>query len=303
MRTRTRPPREWRGRSRARRGWGCRCASTRSGSACRAPAARRWWPGRSAPSLRRSPGRASARRGWPASRRPASVPTPVPSALRRTYSRSVVQGGVRVNGLGHCRDPVEARYKGGAGPAPIGAAATRKAPPKTATAREPRHTNWKFPLAPGRLGAGRRDSAAECAAQVHAAPGTTTRRGKAPVHRSVPAALIATLLAAAVASAAPGTVDTTFGTSGKVTTSFGRTSADIYALVLQPDSKIVVAGWDGNLMAFALARYGTNGSLDTTFGTRGEVTTALGIDTYGASTVLLQPNGKVVEGGNICQAY
>src|SRR5215510_11432109 len=102
------------------------------------------------------------------------------------------------------------------------------------------------------------------------------KRGKAPVHRSVPAALIATLLATAVASATPGTVDTTFGTSGKVITSFGSGSADIYALVLQPDSKIVVAGWDSNLAAFALARYGTNGSLDTTFGTSGKVTTVLG---------------------------
>src|SRR5437870_4521249 len=51
-----------------------------------------------------------------------------------------------------------------------------------------------------------------------------------------------------------GTLDLTFGTGGKVTTDFGGFD-DAFALALQTDGKIVVAGSDGS--DFALARYET----------------------------------------------
>ena len=110
-------------------------------------------------------------------------------------------------------------------------------------------------------------------------------------------ALFATLMASATSSAAPGSLDTTFGAGGKVTTSFSG-SADMNALVVQPDGKLVAAGWDASQSAFGLARYNTSGSLDSTFGTGGTVSTPIGADTYGASALVLQSDGKLVAAGN-----
>src|SRR5213080_4030233 len=154
------------------------------------------------------------------------------------------------------------------------------------------------------------DSARELLQQVHAAgvssdlrgkPGTTRELRKAPVRMiRVAATLIATLIAAAAASAAPGSLDSTFGAGGKTTTSFGTGSADIYALVLQPDGKLVAAGnaWKDSVDAdFAVVRYNTNGSLDATFGAGGKVTTSIGSDEDDAYALALQPDGKLVAAG------
>ncbi len=90
-----------------------------------------------------------------------------------------------------------------------------------------------------------------------------------------------------------GSLDTSFGTGGKVTTDFGGTD-QAWAAVLQPDGKIVAAGLAS--ADFALARYNTNGSLDTSFGTGGKVTTSFeGSDQ--ARAVVLQPDGKIVAVG------
>src|SRR5947199_260120 len=152
------------------------------------------------------------------------------------------------------------------------------------------------------------DSARELLQQVHAAgvwsdlrgkPGTVMDLRKAPGRMiRVAATLIATLIAAAAASAAPGSLDSTFGAGGKTTTSFGTGSADIYALVLQPDGKLVAAGSDVSQSAFALVRYNANGSLDPTFGMSGTASTPIGIDTSGASALVLQSDGKLVAAGN-----
>src|SRR6266436_3365985 len=70
-----------------------------------------------------------------------------------------------------------------------------------------------------------------------------------------------------------GSLDGSFGTAGQVTTSFG--GGDLAGPVaLQDDGKIVAAGVAGG--RFALARYETDGSLDPTFGTAGQVTTSFG---------------------------
>src|SRR5439155_1000972 len=74
--------------------------------------------------------------------------------------------------------------------------------------------------------------------------------------------------------------------------------ADIYALVLQPDGKLVAAGSDVSQSAFALVRYNANGSLDPTFGMSGTASTPVGIDTSGASALVLQSDGKLVAAGN-----
>jgi uncharacterized delta-60 repeat protein len=96
--------------------------------------------------------------------------------------------------------------------------------------------------------------------------------------------------------AAAGDLDPTFGTGGIVTTDFGNTPDDGQEVAVQPDGKIVVAGYRGS--DFAVARYNVDGSLDATFGTGGLVVT----DLYGnsrdiAGGMALQPDGKIVLAG------
>src|SRR6476661_376555 len=92
-----------------------------------------------------------------------------------------------------------------------------------------------------------------------------------------------------------GSLDATFGTGGKVTTDFGLGSQGS-GLAIQPNGKIVMVG--GANQDFGVARYNENGSLDTTFGTGGTVTTDFG-GYESASAALIQPDGKIVTVGNI----
>jgi uncharacterized delta-60 repeat protein/uncharacterized repeat protein (TIGR01451 family) len=107
-----------------------------------------------------------------------------------------------------------------------------------------------------------------------------------------------------------GTLDPSFGTSGKVVTNFttrpwGDSDDVAKAVVIQPDGKIVVAGTSSDKSFtsydFALARYDSDGSLDTSFGTGGKVTTDLGsilgtVYDYGQAAVL-QSDGKIIVAG------
>lgn len=100
---------------------------------------------------------------------------------------------------------------------------------------------------------------------------------------------------------ADGSQDTLFGSSGRVVTNFGVGATEqALALVLQPDGKIAVAGRstkNGNF-DFALARYESNGAIDTTFGTAGLVTTDFGGSVDRAFAMALQPDGKLVVVGD-----
>ncbi|MDO9372199.1 MAG: Calx-beta domain-containing protein [Gammaproteobacteria bacterium] len=96
-----------------------------------------------------------------------------------------------------------------------------------------------------------------------------------------------------------GSLDTTFGSSGKVTTNFFSGRDGVYAIALQPDGKIVVAGTAGigTIGDFALARYTTNGSLDTLFGTAGKVTTDFSGGLDEARGLVIQADNKIVVAG------
>src|SRR6185312_12779398 len=98
-----------------------------------------------------------------------------------------------------------------------------------------------------------------------------------------------------------GTLDATFGTGGKVTTDFGS-AEQAFAVAVQPDGKIVVAG--GGATGFELARYNADGSLDGTFGAGGKVTTrfGLGLPFTRAHAIVLQPDGKIVVAGTATSA-
>ena len=97
-----------------------------------------------------------------------------------------------------------------------------------------------------------------------------------------------------------GSLDLSFGTGGKVITSFGSDQSRARSLILQPDGKLVAAGSSGNISNydFALARYNSNGSLDLSFGTGGKVITPIGSSTDYAHSLILQPDGKLVAAGS-----
>ncbi|PYS98597.1 MAG: hypothetical protein DMF63_15490 [Acidobacteria bacterium] len=95
-----------------------------------------------------------------------------------------------------------------------------------------------------------------------------------------------------------GSLDPTFDGDGKVTTPVGMYNDIATAVALQPDGKIVVAGYIiDSVVSFALVRYHPNGSLDNTFDSDGKVTTSIGTSNDSAYAVALQPNGKIVAAG------
>ena len=93
---------------------------------------------------------------------------------------------------------------------------------------------------------------------------------------------------------ADGSLDSSFGSGGKVTAGVvGRA----FAVALQRDGKIVVAGDAPLTQDFALARYNTDGSLDSSFGIGGQLTTDIAGTANVALNVVLQPNGAIVASG------
>jgi len=123
--------------------------------------------------------------------------------------------------------------------------------------------------------------------------------------RALAAALAVFALAAAPAAAAPGDLDSSFSNDGRVST---LTSPDTFvarAVAVQPDGRIVVAGYSCDTgtcgptgdSSFRLVRYTADGGLDTDFGDGGMVTTAIGAGRSQAYDVLLLPDGRIVAGG------
>ena len=98
---------------------------------------------------------------------------------------------------------------------------------------------------------------------------------------------------------ANGTLDSSFSSTGKVITPIGSGDDYAYGIALQPDGKIVVAGYcsNGANLDFCLARYLANGTLDTSFGSTGKVITPIAGGNDVANSVALQPDGKIVVAG------
>jgi uncharacterized delta-60 repeat protein len=96
-----------------------------------------------------------------------------------------------------------------------------------------------------------------------------------------------------------GTLDTSFGTGGKLTTDIAGSTDFAGSVVVQGDGKIFAAGRafvNGDFHS-ALARYNSNGSLDTTFGTGGKLTNIFGVDSEAVNSLAVQPDGKIVAAG------
>jgi uncharacterized delta-60 repeat protein len=89
---------------------------------------------------------------------------------------------------------------------------------------------------------------------------------------------------------ADGTLDSTFGGDGKVTTDFEEGWGEALAMAIQADGKIVAAGYEAYGNTGILVRYNTDGTLDSTFGQDGDGTCMGGEHTG----VAIQADGKIV---------
>lgn len=111
-----------------------------------------------------------------------------------------------------------------------------------------------------------------------------------------------------------GEKDNSFGTAGEMATNINSRGNDDQGrgVAIQPDGKIIVAGhadvsihtfsgedeFFSRTDDFALARYTSNGTLDTTFGTNGTVLTDFFNSSYDeAFAVALEADGKIVAAG------
>jgi len=107
---------------------------------------------------------------------------------------------------------------------------------------------------------------------------------------------------AAVRYLSNGTIDTSFGVAGKVSTDFGDQNFDrARSAALQSDGRIVAAGFaisqNGGVQNFSVARYTSNGVLDTTFSGDGKTQIDFGNCCQSAMKVLLQSDGKIITVG------
>lgn len=101
-----------------------------------------------------------------------------------------------------------------------------------------------------------------------------------------------------------GTLDTTFGTGGKVITDLSNQWGSVdeaRAVVLQPDGKIVVGGTAAEV-EFGLARYLPNGQLDPSFGNAGKINQHM-VGRANLRGLAIQADGSIVavgESGPCC---
>jgi uncharacterized delta-60 repeat protein len=117
---------------------------------------------------------------------------------------------------------------------------------------------------------------------------------------------VAVVLAlASIVHAAPGDLDPTFGTGGKVVgSSFAYPGAMVIRDgVIQPDGRIVIVG-DGFALGtgamITIARLESDGSVDASFGNGGAVTVLLGGSGYDmARAVEVEPDGRILVAGQI----
>ncbi|HEU4388442.1 MAG TPA: delta-60 repeat domain-containing protein [Blastocatellia bacterium] len=95
-----------------------------------------------------------------------------------------------------------------------------------------------------------------------------------------------------------GLLDTTFG-GGKVVLDIGRFSFGS-DLALLPNGQILVVGYVSfdTREDFVLARYDADGTLDRSFGSNGIVTTDMFGGNDRARAVIVQPDGRIIVGGN-----
>ena len=97
-----------------------------------------------------------------------------------------------------------------------------------------------------------------------------------------------------------GSLDATFGNGGLVMTHFGRGEDYATGVAINPSNGkiVVVGGCAGENEDVCLARYNTDGSLDSNFGLGGKVVTPVTTSWDKAKGVAIQPDGKIVVVGD-----
>jgi uncharacterized delta-60 repeat protein len=93
---------------------------------------------------------------------------------------------------------------------------------------------------------------------------------------------------------ADGSLDASFGTGGTV---LGGVTGRAFAVAIQPDGRILVAGDDTATENFRLARYLPDGRLDPSFGSGGQVLTDIAGGPDLARNLVVQPDGAIVVSG------
>ncbi len=97
-----------------------------------------------------------------------------------------------------------------------------------------------------------------------------------------------------------GSLDTSFGVGGRVTTDFGGHDDLADGIAIQSDGRIVLGGFTtlgGRDSSFALARYNTDGNLDSSFGIGGKVTTDFGRAEDAIRSIAIQTDDRIIAVG------
>ena len=97
-----------------------------------------------------------------------------------------------------------------------------------------------------------------------------------------------------------GSLDNSFDGDGKLEGDYKQGYTEFNASAIQTDGKIVAAGftWNGSNYDFAITRYNTNGSPDSTFSDDGKQTTNNGSQDDKAYSVVIQTDGKIIVAGS-----
>jgi uncharacterized delta-60 repeat protein len=108
--------------------------------------------------------------------------------------------------------------------------------------------------------------------------------------------------AGATPSARGGELDPSFGSGGLVTTDLTDDADSACCIAMQPDGRIVVAGYEASVEGAAghafVARYLSDGTLDSSFG-GGVVRPRFAADADLVQAIAIQPDGKVVAAGSV----
>jgi uncharacterized delta-60 repeat protein len=98
-----------------------------------------------------------------------------------------------------------------------------------------------------------------------------------------------------------GSLDTTFGTGGRSSFTIPSNSGRITGLALEPGGKILLGGYAQDPSTgsnnYLLERLDSNGSVDTTFGTEGQVLTSFSTFFYYGAPFAVRPDGRILAGG------
>lgn len=98
-----------------------------------------------------------------------------------------------------------------------------------------------------------------------------------------------------------GSLDTDFGTNGWSIITYDGSFSHVQDMAFQEDGQIILGGFIVNPAGryqMAAARINTDGTLDNSFGIAGKVAFSFGVDHDIATTIAIQPDGKIVLGGH-----